>query len=84
MTTTTQFSQATIDALEDAIIRKSTGKAVAEYEIGGRKIKYDTISLDDMNGLLKTMRSAVAQQAVAAGMATSRRRYSLLTTGKGL
>lgn len=80
----TQFSAETIKALEDAITRKSTGKSVLEYEVGGRKTKFDTMTLDEMTGLLRTMRQAVNQQAVAEGVAPARRRYSLLTTGKGL
>ena len=82
--TTTTFSAETIAALEESITRKSTGKAVEEYEIGGRRVKYDTLSLNEMLNLLNTMRRAVANQANAANNTQGRRRYSLLTTGKGL
>ena len=78
----TQFNQETINALEDAIIRKASGKAVVEYEIAGRKVKYDTMNLDEMQGLLRTMTKAVNAEKATKG--TGRRRYALLTTGKGL
>lgn len=56
----------------------STGKSVAEYEVGGRRLKFRDLSLDDLQRLRRTVETALKRQS-----GKKRIRYSLISTSKG-
>jgi len=57
----------------------AAGKAVAAYEIRGRKMQYQTPSVEDLQKLEGNIEAALAKQK-----GHQRMRYQLVTTGKGV
>lgn len=73
------YTEDDLIAIENHIKKLSTGQAVAEYEVRGRKVKYQYLSLDE----LKTLYSDIKRQLNARSK-HSPKKYSVITTSKGL
>lgn len=73
------YTQEDLTAVDDLIKLYSTGKAVEEYEIKGRRLKYKHLSLTELQTLRRTI-----EGAMLASTGQKRRRYALITTDKGL
>lgn len=73
-----QYTPDDLTQINTQIRLLSTGKSVAEYEVGGRKLKFRDLSLDDLQRLRRTVETALNQQA-----GKKRIRYSLISTSKG-
>lgn len=77
-TASTVYTQDDLDKIDAQLLLIAQGKAVSEYEVGGRKLKYRGDPLSELKALRKTI-----ERAINAG-AKPRLRYSVIATTKGL
>lgn len=74
------YTAADLDKIDAQLLLIAQGKSVAEYEVAGRKIKYRDNPVTELQLLRKT----IERQINAAAGKSSRLRYSVVTTSKGL
>lgn len=76
MSSYSNYTAEDLQAIDKQIKALSTGQSVSEYEIRGRRVKYQNLTLEELQRLRRTI-----EQQLGGGK--KRNRYKRIVTSKG-